>query len=258
MDYLICFEDGSSACLVHHGIKGMRWGVWNDETKVKYGLAKGTQIRRLTSEHEARVGTDLSRKFYASQNQRDFDMYTKKIAELPSTSGKNKKMGLVTLEAVDDVTVLKGKKVLDDILKMYGDTPAHDIFDEYGEAYVRENIGVDKKMTVNQAMKDKKLSEISRNVVARRLVSQVMMSGEDDTTWLTKNGKVVEEKGVGKKLIESYKKQGYDAIEDAEDQLQPGTEGFKPQNPLIVINGDKFKVAESKVIKKKDLSKQNG
>ena len=37
MDYKFTFDDGSSAYLEHHGVKGMRWGVHNDETKVKYG-----------------------------------------------------------------------------------------------------------------------------------------------------------------------------------------------------------------------------
>lgn len=41
MDYKFTFEDGSSAYLVHHGIKGMKWGVHNDETKVKYGELRG-------------------------------------------------------------------------------------------------------------------------------------------------------------------------------------------------------------------------
>lgn len=42
MDYLITFDDGTSAYLEHFGVKGMKWGVHNDETKVKYGeLRKG-------------------------------------------------------------------------------------------------------------------------------------------------------------------------------------------------------------------------
>ena len=41
MDYLITFDDGSSAYLEHYGTKGMKWGVWNDETRAKYG-ASGT------------------------------------------------------------------------------------------------------------------------------------------------------------------------------------------------------------------------
>lgn len=36
MDFLITFEDGSSACLEHYGVKGMHWGVWNAETRARY------------------------------------------------------------------------------------------------------------------------------------------------------------------------------------------------------------------------------
>lgn len=35
MDYHITMEDGSEY-LAHHGVKGMHWGVWNDETRRKY------------------------------------------------------------------------------------------------------------------------------------------------------------------------------------------------------------------------------
>ena len=35
MDYKVTFEDGSEA-LMHHGIKGMKWGVWNSETAARY------------------------------------------------------------------------------------------------------------------------------------------------------------------------------------------------------------------------------
>ena len=35
MDYKFVFEDGTEA-LAHHGIKGMKWGVWNAETAARY------------------------------------------------------------------------------------------------------------------------------------------------------------------------------------------------------------------------------
>lgn len=38
MEYLVTFDDGSSAFLAHHGVKGMKWGRWNAETKAKYGM----------------------------------------------------------------------------------------------------------------------------------------------------------------------------------------------------------------------------
>lgn len=30
----------SDPCLMHHGVKGMRWGVWNDETRARYAGGK--------------------------------------------------------------------------------------------------------------------------------------------------------------------------------------------------------------------------
>lgn len=35
MPYKLTFEDGSSVYLEHHGVKGMHWGVWNDETRAR-------------------------------------------------------------------------------------------------------------------------------------------------------------------------------------------------------------------------------
>lgn len=35
MPYKLTFEDGHSAYLEHFGIKGMHWGVWNDETRAR-------------------------------------------------------------------------------------------------------------------------------------------------------------------------------------------------------------------------------
>lgn len=35
MLYKLTFEDGSSGYLEHFGVKGMHWGVWNDETRAR-------------------------------------------------------------------------------------------------------------------------------------------------------------------------------------------------------------------------------
>lgn len=43
MDYLLTYEDGSSAYLAHHGTKGMKWGVWNAETAARYGGESGAK-----------------------------------------------------------------------------------------------------------------------------------------------------------------------------------------------------------------------
>lgn len=35
MEYKMTFEDGSVA-LMHYGVKGMKWGIWNEETRKRY------------------------------------------------------------------------------------------------------------------------------------------------------------------------------------------------------------------------------
>ena len=41
MDYFVTFEDGSSAYLRHHGVKGMTWGIWSPTTARKYKQGNG-------------------------------------------------------------------------------------------------------------------------------------------------------------------------------------------------------------------------
>ena len=36
MEYKLTFEDGSSAYLAHHGVKGQRWGVLNEKNAKEY------------------------------------------------------------------------------------------------------------------------------------------------------------------------------------------------------------------------------
>jgi hypothetical protein len=52
MDYLVTFEDGSEEHLSHHGVKGMKWGVWNSETTARYkgGLGKDIKSAYLRGE----------------------------------------------------------------------------------------------------------------------------------------------------------------------------------------------------------------
>jgi hypothetical protein len=42
MEFKMTFENGSEAIL-HSGIKGMKWGVWNAETAARYGRKGGTK-----------------------------------------------------------------------------------------------------------------------------------------------------------------------------------------------------------------------
>ena len=43
MDYLLTFEDGSES-LAHFGVKGMKWGVWNAETRARRNAVKNAEV----------------------------------------------------------------------------------------------------------------------------------------------------------------------------------------------------------------------
>lgn len=42
MEYFLVYANGDSAYLTHSGVKGMKWGVWNSETRARYAGDKGS------------------------------------------------------------------------------------------------------------------------------------------------------------------------------------------------------------------------
>lgn len=58
MDILVSFEDGSSAYLSHHGVKGMHWGVWNSDTRARYS---GTGSERSVWRGSKRAARQMNR-----------------------------------------------------------------------------------------------------------------------------------------------------------------------------------------------------
>lgn len=69
MEYMLCFDDGSEAFLAHYGVKGMKWGKWNSETRARYmGAGNGTFYKKAS--HGSKYGravTDQRRAYNANQ-----------------------------------------------------------------------------------------------------------------------------------------------------------------------------------------------
>lgn len=72
MEYILTFEDGSSAYLEHYGVQGMHWGVRNAETQAKYAGGKGGQRRYRLASHGSKYGqavTNQRRAYNAKQSK---------------------------------------------------------------------------------------------------------------------------------------------------------------------------------------------
>ena len=59
MEYRLTFKDGSDAYLAHHGVKGMKWGVWNNDTKNRY-MGSKSKGRRFAESMAVWTTMDLA------------------------------------------------------------------------------------------------------------------------------------------------------------------------------------------------------
>ena len=64
------FEDGSES-LSHHGIKGMKWGVWNAETAAKYKGGDNSTIRGARKTASAANKLDMRRAVEIGKAQKE-------------------------------------------------------------------------------------------------------------------------------------------------------------------------------------------
>lgn len=72
MEYKLTFQDGSSAYLAHHGVKGMHWGVQNADTQAKYAGGTGGQRRYRLAQRGSAYGqsvTNTRRAYNAKQSR---------------------------------------------------------------------------------------------------------------------------------------------------------------------------------------------
>lgn len=68
MEYVFTFEDNTKS-LMHYGVRGMKWGSWNAETKARYsGAGNGTYYKKASRGNEwSKSVTDQRRRYNANQ-----------------------------------------------------------------------------------------------------------------------------------------------------------------------------------------------
>ena len=105
----------NSTPLEHHGIKGMKWGVWNAETRAKYlgGVKKFTKkkVSEAKEAHEAKQKERTEAKAAKKQAREDVKAQRK---ELGLTRAKYNELRETTLRSHDPKVVAKGMQTLTD------------------------------------------------------------------------------------------------------------------------------------------------
>ena len=131
MQYLVTFEDGSSGYLKHHGVKGMKWGVWNEDTRARrLGLRSDkvstTEKNQLLSDRAKRnikigaavvggvlavaggvyLAKQLSGTWYgaATISARPLKDFVKNMDSSPVTLKKNSKIQRIAGSRTEDLT----------------------------------------------------------------------------------------------------------------------------------------------------------
>ncbi len=234
----------------HHGVKGMRWGVWNDETRRKYlggsklsgtkTLPKGLEMKRISNPDD----DPLQRGYlYTTVFDKDHSMY--KNTNLPASKNA-KEISVYSMRLSKDAKFADGEKVvnaaLEDALEMS--------IDDYVSKVVKDAHN-SKSKTASGTMKDlkewtKEMVDSGNNISVRHLLN-TRLNGIDPEQRDQANRMIwyhlaltvgsyakVEEQ---EKFRQKMRKAGYDVMMDPEDYVDDFTKTLKNITaPLIILD----------------------
>ena len=122
-EFKLTFEDGSDGYLAHHGIKGMKWGVWNEETRRRH---LGMHAQKRAEKEKAKQLANLEKRSseagrYASTKDKLSDDLKKHghRSDVAEIYGDYYRSGEVEAKQVDKL--VKGKGGLADEIKSAAD-----------------------------------------------------------------------------------------------------------------------------------------
>ena len=194
MSYKLTFEDGSSAYLEHHGVKGMHWGVWNAETRARYNslgstdykekggvMPSGTNVSRVATSAEDKI---YDNKKYLSTNPSDHKKWEEYLGPANrSMLGKNTyNIMYETTKSVRIASNAEQGKLFAD--KFLNSTQSKQVINDTVTAYSKLH------------------QEITNKTTAEELAS-MNMAAQTET---------------GKRFVEELLKQGYGGVSDVHGQ----------------------------------------
>lgn len=197
--------------LYHHGVKGMRWGVWNEETRNRYAghnrpngvIEKGYRFARVSKrspnpyhKHDPLSGNMK----YVNTNPEDF---AKWVNYFMSDTSPND-LGGVMYEAKKDLKVATAKVAGDEYAKLAKSNKRFGR--EANTVYSLTNkkaVGLNENESYLKALGNKDHDDITKTSIKEITASLALQNS--DTAFFKS----------GNELIKRLSNLGYDAVEDA-------------------------------------------
>lgn len=247
--------------ICHYGRKGMKWGEhiysrddikrlkkfmnskeakdyakrykkWEKEEYSKLGykqgllyntVKKGSEISRYTSAKNEK----LKRRTYASMNKSDDDTNYEDMAKRGVLGSKSKTQYKDVYSAERKLTVAKGKNVANSIINKYGDKDLKEMWSMYKSLNVHDKAGYIFDVA------DEEYGRLHKNSSKQDIASADEMFKFKKEVATKLNKLLYQDENVKNYVDKKYKSLGFDAIEDAEDQMH----GI--DHPMIIYDPEK-------------------
>ena len=201
--------------LYHHGVKGMQWGVWNEETRRRYQgytrpdgyLKKGSQLLRVSikPKNTFHKHNPLSGNMkYVSTNADDHYRWANEFVQRHSPN----ELANVAYSAKKDLKIASAKQAGETYSTMVKNNTkiAKEADELWGKPYLllpKMELNLSEDESYINALKNADHDDITKTSI-KEITASVALKDTDNTYYTS-----------GKKLIKELSKLGYDAVEDA-------------------------------------------
>jgi len=205
--------------IAHYGVKGMKWGVRNKDTR----LSKNTSLYRVSSEKEIEPKHDRT---YLAYTKNDVDFYKEHMTKFRRTSD-DQPIFLIKYKNLSSIKHPSSKKQADEFYEFYKDHKVKigsQIADEMVYRLYRNN--------------SKEVRDFFHEKLSKRY------SDLDDDEIRTKGYltfmRTYSDLPISSLFQEQLKKKGYNSLLDDNDIINNDLDVFKPEKPIIVFEPSKL------------------